>query len=134
MKTTKKKVQSLPALMKKAQAAFNTFIRERDKGKPCVSCGSFNTAHASHFYAAGSYTGLRFTEDNCHASCVSCNTYKHGNVHEYRRGIVERIGKQNLDLLDAASVKARFKKYSRFELEWIIEEYKNRVKQLKKAA
>jgi hypothetical protein len=121
MKVKKKKSHS--ALLKKAQLTFNKWIRTRDQGKPCISCGSFNTAHASHFYAAGSYTGLRFNELNCHSSCVSCNTYKHGNVHEYRRRIVERIGKENLEKLDQASVLNRFKKYSRFELEEIIKMY-----------
>lgn len=123
MRTKTKKKQTYSSLLKKAQAAFNSFIRNRDQGKPCISCGSYNTAHASHFYAAGSYTGLRFNELNCHLSCVSCNTYHHGNIHEYRKRIVDRIGKENLDKLDQAAALSRYKKYSRMELEWIITNY-----------
>jgi hypothetical protein len=122
-----KKIQSLGSLLKKAQKVFNAWIRKRDENKPCISCGSYNTAHASHFYAAGSYSGLRFTEDNCHLSCASCNTYKHGNLHEYRIGLEKKIGKQRLEQLDQKAQISRFKKYSRFELEQIIKVYGNKV-------
>jgi hypothetical protein len=127
MKVKSKKQVSYGTLLKKAQRLFNCWIRSRDEGKPCISCGSFNTAHASHFYAAGSYTGLRFNELNCHASCVSCNTFKGGNIHEYRKRLVERIGEENLQKLDLSASLNRFKKYSRFDLELIIEMYKNKV-------
>lgn len=116
----RKKQLSYPKLLKKAQETFNRFVRKRDAGKPCVSCGSMNTAHASHFYAAGSYTGLRFSESNVHLSCVSCNTFKGGNIHEYRKRLEQRIGKQNLEKLDLSASLNRYKKFSRFELEAII--------------
>lgn len=116
----RKKQLTYPKLLAKAQRLFNKFIRIRDEGRTCISCGSPNTAHASHFYAAGSYTGLRFNELNCHASCVSCNTYKHGNIHDYRTRLIHRIGKENLEKLDLSASLNRFKKYSRFELEAII--------------
>ena len=123
-----KKVIPLPKLLKKAQIVFNRFIRLRDEGRGCVSCGSFNTAHASHFYAAGSYTGLRFNEENVHLACVKCNTYLAGNLHEYRKRLLLKIGKENLDKLDLAATLGRYKKYSRFELEWIIKHYSNERK------
>lgn len=121
-----------PTLLKKAQAAFNKFVRIRDENLPCISCGSMNTAHASHFYAAGSYTGLRFNEDNCHFACISCNTFKHGNIHEYRQRLLQRIGKERLDKLDLSAALNRFKKYSRFELEQIILMYSKQNLQVKK--
>lgn len=120
-----KKLIPLPALLKKAQIVFNAWIRKRDKDKGCISCGSTNTAHASHFYAAGSYTGLRFNEDNVHLACVKCNTYLAGNIHEYRKRLLIKIGEDRLNKLDFAATINRYKKYSRFELEWIIKEYSN---------
>lgn len=120
----KTKTISYPGLKKKAQDTFNAWIRRRDEGKPCISCGSYNTAHASHFYAAGSYTGLKFNELNVHAACVSCNRFKHGNIHEYRKRLVDRIGEENLRKLDLSSCINRYKKYTRFELEQIIKMYK----------
>ena len=32
------KLETIPELTKKAQAAFNRYIRLRDRGKPCISC------------------------------------------------------------------------------------------------
>ena len=117
-------METLPKLLAKTQKIFNAWIRTRDKGKPCISCGSYNTAHASHFYAAGSYTGLRFNEDNVHLSCVSCNTYKGGNIHEYRKGLEKKIGKDRLQKLEILSSLNRYRKWERFELEQIIKKYK----------
>lgn len=33
------KLETIPELTKKAQAAFNRYIRLRDREKPCISCG-----------------------------------------------------------------------------------------------
>ncbi len=35
----KQAIKTLPQLHREAQAAFNAFIRARDKGKPCICCG-----------------------------------------------------------------------------------------------
>ena len=113
-----------PALKNKAQKVFNAFIRERDKDLWCISCGSFNTAHASHFYAAGKYTGLCFDVDNVHLSCVKCNTFESGNLHEYRKRLLIKIGEKRLKELDLKSDLFRFKKWDRQELEFIIITYK----------
>src|SRR4030042_2109927 len=46
-------------LKRRAIHAFNTYIRARDKDKPCVSCGEpvkENMAHASHFKPANTYS------------------------------------------------------------------------------
>ena len=53
---------------------FHKFIRERDKDKPCISCGQYTTLQAGHFYSGGHYSALRFDEDNVHGQCLRCNT------------------------------------------------------------
>ena len=52
----KEKHKSLSEYEAEAKKAFQRWIRERDKGKSCVSCGNPNPKefHASHYYAAGS--------------------------------------------------------------------------------
>lgn len=35
----KESIQTIPKLLKEAQIAFNAFIRERDREKPCICCG-----------------------------------------------------------------------------------------------
>jgi hypothetical protein len=77
------------------QKVFNTYIRTRDKGKPCVSCDKFlkeNDVNASHFFSVGSSPNLRFNEDNVHSSCIKCNKELHGNIIEYALRLPKRIG------------------------------------------
>lgn len=121
---SKRKPLSYPKILAKAQRIFNAFIRRRDADKNCITCGKPKIEHACHFYSAGHYTGLRFHPDNVHGGCLQCNYFKHGAGNEYRRNLISRIGEQRMFLLDSAATRNRFKKYSRFELEQIIETYK----------
>lgn len=89
--------------LRKLQKVFNAYIRERDKNKPCISCGTnkSNAWHASHYYpTTKSY--LRFNEDNVHKSCVKCNVFLHGNLVQYRERLIEKIGIERVIALDEA--------------------------------
>lgn len=123
----KMKAVSLPKTIQKAQKIFNSFIRLRDAEKPCVACGKYKIEHASHFYSAGSFTHLRFNEDNVHGSCLRCNYFLSGNLNEYRKTLEKRIGKERLELLDYEA-KRKIKKWSIYELEKIIADYKSKIK------
>jgi len=125
MKTKKKKV-AISDLIAKARLRFNKSIRERDKGKGCISCGG-NIDHAGHYYAGGSYPSLRFDEYNCHGQCVGCNMFKHGNLIGYRKGLVNRYGESYVQVLDikADAYKRSSWKWERDYLENIIEHYKD---------
>ena len=114
---------STPKLKAKAQTVFNAWIRNRDKGKKCVSCGSYNTEHASHYYSAGKHTNLRFNEDNVHLSCLKCNYFLHGNLIPYREELIRRIGLERVESLDNLA-KIRTTKQDRFLYISIIEKYK----------
>ena len=58
------KLETIPELTKKAQAAFNRYIRLRDRGKPCISCGApwKENFQACHYVPAGRSNKLRFDE------------------------------------------------------------------------
>lgn len=113
------------------QAVFNTYIRERDKDLPCVSCGckTANKWDAGHFYPT-TYSFLRFDEDNCHKQCSNnCNLNKHGNLSEYRPRLIERIGLQRVLRLDNSR---HFKlELTIPEIKDLITEYKQKIKDLK---
>lgn len=111
----------LPKLLVKAQNVFNAWIRNRDKDKGCISCGG-PVQHAGHYLSQGHNSLFRFNEVNVNGQCMRCNTFLHGNLIEYRKGLVKRFGEANVTMLEN-SVK-RVKKWSRFELEAIINEYK----------
>lgn len=90
--------------MKEAQQAFNRYIRERDRGKPCISCDwpddGTNQRHASHYRSVGAAKQLRFNGWNVHASCAQCNSMKSGNAVEYRIRLVRKIGESRVNALE----------------------------------
>jgi hypothetical protein len=94
-KVLKEKLMTKSDYLNICQKVFNTYIRTRDKGKPCVSCDKFlkeNDVNASHYFSVGSSPNLRFNEDNCHSSCIKCNKELHGNTIEYTLRLPNRIG------------------------------------------
>jgi len=123
-KANKKEI-SLPKLLRKAQYTFNRWIRTRDKDLPCICCGSYNTSEAGHYYSQGLHSALRFNEVNVNLCCTKCNKWMHGNLINYRHGLVKRYTQKQLDILDSIGTRNPVKKWTRFELEQIIEKYSN---------
>jgi hypothetical protein len=117
-----KKVIPLSKLLKKAQIVFNRFIRERDKDKGCISCGS-QVTEAGHYYSQGHHSALRFNEVNTNGQCTRCNCFLHGNLIHYRNGLWSRYTKQEIDLIDSVGTRNPLKKWQRHELEFIIHHY-----------
>jgi hypothetical protein len=121
---------TLPKLKAKLQLVFNAYIRARDKGKPCISCGKPKDLQAGHFYSVRMYDGLRFNEDNCHGECAGCNAFDDMHLLSYVTNLVERIGRERYEelRLKANDYKANGYKWSRTELLDLIEEYKRKIK------
>lgn len=100
---------------KRAQDAFNEFIRLRDHAQPCISCGATNPPmkpggqwDAGHFLGRGAYPELAFTEDNCNKQCKSCNSgggrhkAKERTVNQqYEANLILRIGADRVAALRA---------------------------------
>lgn len=121
--------------IREAQAAFNAYIRERDAGLSCICCGRYGTGHtrggewdAGHYRSRGSAPHLRFDPRNCHAQLKQCNRYGSGNVVGYRKGLIERIGLEALEALEADQVS---RKWSVDELRAIRDDYRARLKALR---
>jgi hypothetical protein len=131
-KEIKEELETVQTLMKKAQKVFNEYIRLRDKDKPCISCGNKLSGKydAGHYFSSGGHKNVTFNEDNVHGQCVACNQHKHGNLLNYQVGIEKRIGGERL--LHLHEIAHETRKFTRQELKDIIEEYKKKVKQLKK--
>lgn len=129
IKTIKKyEKYSVAELKKMAQKYFNTYIRKRDAGQRCISCGSGKPNQSGHFYSAGHYNSLRFNEDNCHLQCLRCNYFLHGNLNNYRTRLEAKIGKDRLLALDELAAIKRAFKFDRFTLIDLIETYKLKSK------
>lgn len=72
------------------------YVRLRDKGRPCISCGEeWNPDfQAGHYHKSELYTSLKFHLDNIHGQCVGCNIFKDGNLEQYNINLPLRIGKE----------------------------------------
>ena len=95
IETLKKK--SLPQLKAIAVTHFHKFIRNRDHGQPCISCGKYTTLQAGHFYSAGNHPSTKFNEDNVHGQCKRCNYFLSGNLLPYRENLIKKIGQERFD-------------------------------------
>jgi 5-methylcytosine-specific restriction endonuclease McrA len=83
--------------------AFNPYIRERDFGLPCISCGTTAKVQiqAGHYHSTNRNPNLRFDEDNVHGQCATCNGREKGNLIAYRDGLIERIGLERFNALES---------------------------------
>lgn len=111
----------------------HAYVRERDKYKPCISCGGQwnDTFQAGHFYAAGSFETLRFNLDNIHGQCEKCNLFESGNFENYSLKLPYRIGiKKYNDLQSLASIDKQFTKVWNLEN---LKEIRDKIKILKKS-
>ena len=136
-KERKEKLKTRNDYIKEVQTIFNSYIRYRDRNQPCICCGkplgesSIGGGYdAGHYKSRGSAPHLRFHEDNCHAQRKYCNRYGAGRAVEYRIGLINRIGLERVEALEADNEP---KKWSIEELKQLKQLYKDKLKQLKKA-
>lgn len=93
-------LKSLSVAEAMAQKAFNAYVRARDYGSPCISCGKMTELQAGHYRSVGAAPELRFDEMNVHGQCQRCNVDLGGNRAGFRVGIVAIYGQNVLDSLD----------------------------------
>jgi hypothetical protein len=136
-KKTREKLDAMrtkPQLVKLAQIAFNSYIRARDAGKPCICCGKPlgtepNSFDAGHYRSVGSAPHMRFVEDNVHGQTKYCNNYLASNPVGYRRGLIERIG---LDAVEKIESDQTVRKYTHEGLIEIARHYNAETRRLKR--
>jgi hypothetical protein len=112
--------------LKEAQAAFNAYVRVRDKDDACISCGNYvlndqigGGWDCGHFRSRGSAPHLAFNLWNAHKQCVKCNRFLSGNVAEYRKGLIKKIGIEKVDFIESCQ-----------EFTEITSEYAQRIKRI----
>jgi hypothetical protein len=130
---------------KKAQVAFNAYIRERDILDPCISCGKHDHEIKSggvggkwdcgHYKTRGAFPELRFHELNAHKQCKSCNggsgkfAKKARTVgEEYERRLRIKIGDTSVDMLNGYHELPRYRVDALKEIE---KRYKDKLKTLR---
>ena len=130
-------LQTRPQLVKKAQTAFNGFVRARDVKKLCISCaktlesggvgGGFD---CGHYRSVGSAVHMRFVEDNAHGQCKHCNRHLAGNHVAYRAGLVQRVGWWTVTQIEADQT---IRKYTREGLIELARHYNSKARKLKES-
>lgn len=134
VKEEKKQRNGLATLLKSVRDVCHKYVRLRDKGKPCISCGEpYHKDHqAGHFYKAELFSSIKFNEDNIHGQCVQCNIRREGNESEYRVRLPNRIGKEKFEKLNdlAALDKQINHKWDREELKRIRSYYNQKLKEI----
>lgn len=150
----RERLKSRGELTAEAQAAFNAFVRLRDDGLPCISCGVTNPPeHATggawdcgHYLTVGAHPELRFCEDNAARQCKSCNSgvrrskkrvhmvhdpERHTAIRDrFRAGLIERNGLAVVEWLEGPHGP---KRYTLDELRDIRDTYRRKATELRKA-
>jgi hypothetical protein len=86
--------------------------------------------NAGHYKPVGSHPELRFNEINCHLQSEHCNSYKSGNMVEYRARLIEKIGLPLVEWLDGPH---KALKPTIEELKWLRSYYNRRAREAIKA-
>lgn len=114
----------------RAQAWCNRYIRLRDKDRPCISCGNTNNVKydSGHFITRGSCNDLRFHPMNIWKQCSKhCNSSLSGNIIEYRKALIRKIGPEMVDYLENFR---QFRALTIDEIKEVEEYYKQLIKEI----
>ena len=97
---------------------FQAWIRKRDEDEICISCPSNYSEpwDGGHYKEANKYKGVIFNEINVNKQCRQCNFHLHGNVSEYRIGLIKKYGIEKVEYLEQLAIETKSKKYSDEEL------------------
>ena len=102
------------------------YVRLRDAGKPCISCGrTYARMDCGHYYGRGAYPHLKYDEMNVHLQCRRCNMQ--GNAQGFRLGLIDRYGVAALWLLE---LKTRMRSKYKPDKKLMAIYFKNRIKEL----
>jgi len=109
-RAARERIKTKGDYLRETQAAFNEWIRERDRDLPCISCGRHHQGqwHAGHYRTVGANPELRFNPLNVHKQCAPCNNHKSGDIVNYRINLVERIGADQVEWLEGPHEPPRY--------------------------
>jgi len=114
-KARREKLKTRSDWLRDAQAAFNAYIRERDRFMPCICCGLplgdgdvGGAFDCGHYRSVGSAPHLRFDERNAAGQRKQCNRWGSGRAVDYRVGLIERIGVAAVEELESDQTDRRY--------------------------
>lgn len=112
-----RKKPSIKSLKKRLDTVFSQYIRKRDEGKPCITCGKRGVLQAGHFIKR-QHLATRWHPLNVNGQCVRCNLYLGGNEGAYALALIKLYGQSEVEHM--LRIKHDSVKYTRSDLEsWI---------------
>lgn len=121
--------------VKRAQAAFNRYIRMRDQHLPCICCGKpyelqkhGGSMDAGHYHSVGSTPKLRFDEDNVFGQRKNCNRPGGTTRAAFTAGVRARIGEERFLALEQRAGDQNPAKFTIADLQLIEQTYKTKAK------
>jgi len=129
----KRQSESLKLAKSNTKQVVHEFVRERDKYKPCVSCGcEWNSDfQAGHHYKAETFETLKYNLDNINGQCYRCNNFMDGAFDNYALNLPKRIGQERYNnLVYLASIDKQQSKVWNFDN---LKAIRDEVRRLKKS-
>lgn len=113
--------------LKLAQTVVNKYVRLRDQEKPCISCkhSGDRQFHAGHFIPQGNNQQLRYYTLNIWKQCSICNNYLSGNLVPYRANMIEKLGLEKVEEMEANQERGN---YTIEYLERLIKVFRKKIK------
>lgn len=146
-----KKQKTIPELVEQADTWFSKMVRLRDSEPmnlqyigTCITCSKTGTVaflddttgklrftkgwNAGHFVTRGNKV-VRFNDENVNLQCAfRCNKMKSGETVKYRKALREKYGDKVPDELEKLAEETSYYKFTREELEQVIEDSKEAVR------
>ena len=126
----KKKPKTRSYYVKRLDSIFSQYIRLRDDGLGCVTCGvikPWKKMQACHYYSRGRMP-TRWDETNVFSGCYRCNVLLKGNYTEYALAMVGKFGVEYVEKLKHKSLSSE--KIPTSKLKEMIEYYSLQVESL----
>lgn len=130
-----KKRKSIARLVEDAAVILQRIVRIKAADEngyvSCVTCGvtrQWNDGMQGGHFISRRYTAHKLTEENIHPQCQKCNGPLRGNQILYTTYMIDTYGREFVD--DLERTKGQTKKYTRPEIEQIIQELREYEKQV----
>lgn len=82
------------------QKLINQIVRNIDTNFPCISSGrTTGQMHGGHLFPTSSYPEIRFNLFNIWKQSASDNTYKSGNINDYRANLINSLGEEGANYI-----------------------------------
>jgi hypothetical protein len=122
------------SLKNKCWKLFSEWVRRRDADEGgtvyCVTCRIpifWKEAHAGHF-VPGRTNAVLFHPEITNPQCPVCNLWRGGNYQAYTLYMLDKYGRAKVD--EFLALRRQVKKFTRADLEGLIEEYKNKLTEM----